>query len=156
MWQIRGHGIAPDQVRIEVLESTLLDDRSVNVVENIRAFSDNGLAIELDDFGTGHTAIASLMQFPVQRIKIDRSLVKDIESDPALFAITDAIVGLARKLCIKVLAEGVETAEELKILQRIGCTCVQGYHLALPMSEEEIFLWLRSRGEITSEIRAQR
>ncbi|WP_197922937.1 putative bifunctional diguanylate cyclase/phosphodiesterase, partial [Thiosulfatihalobacter marinus] len=99
MWQIRGHGIAPDQVRIEVLESTLLDDRSVNVVENIRAFSDNGLAIELDDFGTGHTAIASLMQFPVQRIKIDRSLVKDIESDPALLGSlhkSDVIVRFAR------------------------------------------------------------
>jgi len=150
MWQIQGHGLAPDQVRIEILESTLLDDRSVNVIENIHAFAENGLAIELDDFGTGHTAIASLRQFPVRRIKIDRSLVQNIDSDPELFVITGAIVGLARKLGIKVLAEGVETAKELEALQKIGCTCVQGYHLARPMSEQNLFHWLHLRGDIRS------
>ena len=149
MWQILGHSISPDQIRIEILESTLLDDRAVNVIENIRAFSENGLAIELDDFGTGHTAISSLTKYPVQRIKIDRSLVKDIDSDPALHAITDAIVGLAKKLSIKVLAEGVETAKELMTLQGIGCTCVQGFYLAHPMAEEEVFDWLRSRDKRT-------
>ena len=140
--QLAAYGLPPQLIRIEILESILLDERSSNVVENIRMFADEGFAIELDDFGTGHTAIASLRQFPVERIKIDRSLIHNIHKEPELRVITDAVTGLGRKLGLKVLAEGVETEEERKVVEAIGCTCLQGYLLAAPMPEEDILCWL--------------
>jgi len=140
--QLEQYGLSPHLIRIEILESILLDERSSNVVENIRMFADEGFSIELDDFGTGHTAIASLRQFPVERIKIDRSLIHNIHREPELRVITDAVTGLGRKLGLKVLAEGVETEEERKVVEEIGCTCLQGYLLSPPMPEEDVICWL--------------
>ncbi len=142
-WAVDQHGIRPQQLRIEILESTLLHDRTANVVSNIHRLSSQGFAIELDDFGTGHTAITSLRQFPVERIKIDRSLVAGIDRDPELRLITEAIVGLGRKLGMKVLGEGVETPGELAVMRDIGCTCIQGYLLGMPMPISDIAGWWR-------------
>ena len=144
-WQVDAYGLHPEQVRIEILESTLLDDRSSQIAENIRAFAARGYPIELDDFGTGHAAIASLRQYPVSRIKIDRSLVRGIDRDESSFVITETIVTLARKLGLEVLAEGVETANELAILGDIGCSAVQGYHLGRPMPAGDALAWLQDR-----------
>ncbi|MEM0948818.1 MAG: EAL domain-containing protein, partial [Pseudomonadota bacterium] len=144
-WQVDGKGLSPDQVRIEILESTLLDDRSSQIAENIRAFAERGYPIELDDFGTGHAAIASLRQYPVSRIKVDRSLVQGIDRDESSFVITETIVILARRLGVEVLAEGVETPEELAILSRLGCSAVQGYHLGRPMPAPDAIGWLSER-----------
>lgn len=140
--QLAQFGLPPQLIRIEILESILLDERSSNVVENIKMFAEEGFSIELDDFGTGHTAIASLRQFPVERIKIDRSLIHNIHKEPELRVITDAVTGLGRKLGLKVLAEGVETEEERVVVEEIGCTCLQGYLLAAPMPEGDIVPWL--------------
>ena len=142
---LAAHNMHPTQFRVEILESILLDERSSNVVENIRLFADEGFSVELDDFGTGHTAIASLREFPVERIKIDRSLIHNIHAEPELRVITDAVAGLGRKLGLKVLAEGVETEEERAVLEEIGCTCLQGYLLAPPFPEDEILEWLAAR-----------
>jgi hypothetical protein len=94
-----------------------------HVDENLRRLVDAGFALELDDFGTGHAAIANLRKYPLERIKIDRSLVAGIDLDVDLVMITSAITNLARSLGLKVLAEGVETAGELEVLRQIG-TCV--------------------------------
>ena len=133
------------KIRIEILESVLLDERSANVIENIRRFADEGFSIELDDFGTGHTAIASLVKFPVERIKIDRSLVRNIHKVEHLKVVTDAIASLGLKLGLKVLAEGVETEDERKILEDIGCTCLQGYMIAKPMPQDAVIDWLNAK-----------
>lgn len=145
--QLADYGLPPQLIRIEILESILLDERSSNVVENIRLFADEGFSIELDDFGTGHTAIASLRQFPVDRIKIDRSLIHNIHQEPELRVITDAVTGLGRKLGLKVLAEGVETEEERRVVEEIGCTCLQGYLLAPPMPQDDVVCWLDEYSE---------
>ncbi len=142
--QLAHHNLAPHQIRIEILESILLDERSSNVVENIKLFADEGFSIELDDFGTGHTAIASLREFPVERIKIDRSLIHNIHLEPDLSVITDAVTGLGRKLGLKVLAEGVETEEERAVLEEIGCTCLQGYILTPALPKDEIIEWVEA------------
>ena len=98
-------GIQPSDLRIELLESTLLDERSVTIVKNVQHLISLGFAVELDDFGTSHAAIATLRKFDVSRIKIDRSLVENIDSEPELREITGAIINLAERLNIQALAE---------------------------------------------------
>lgn len=141
------YDLQPDQLVIEILESTLLDDRSSHVIENIHTLSAAGLSIELDDFGTGHAAIASLRQFPVDRIKIDRSLVSGIDRDEELRMITTAIQNLCNSLGLSVICEGVETAAELDVLRECGCTEVQGYVYARPKPVDELIEWLKARDE---------
>jgi diguanylate cyclase (GGDEF)-like protein len=142
--QVAAFGLKPSQIHIEILESTLLDDRSTAVVQTITNLAQSGFLIELDDFGTGHTAIGSLRKFPVDRLKIDRSLVAGIDTDQSTRLITTAIVQLAEKLGIRVLAEGVETEAERAILEDIGCTEVQGYLFARPMGADAVMRWLRT------------
>ncbi|SMY09135.1 putative bifunctional diguanylate cyclase/phosphodiesterase [Flavimaricola marinus] len=144
--QVAAFGLKPSQIHIEILESTLLDDRSTAVVQTITSLSQKGFKIELDDFGTGHTAIASLRKFPVDRLKIDRSLVADIDKDHSTRLITNAILRLAEQLGIRVLAEGVETEGERATLEEIGCSDVQGFLFAKPMGADALLHWLRSRG----------
>ena len=135
----------PRQLVLEILETTLLDDRSAFVDQNLRRLVDAGFALELDDFGTGHAAIANLRRYPLERIKIDRSLVAGIDRDVDLVMITSAITNLARSLGLRVLAEGVETEAELEMLQQIGCTCVQGYLFSRPMPIGLVLKHLRQR-----------
>ena len=137
IWLLEANGVKPQQFRIEILESTLLDERASHLVGTIARFREAGFAIDLDDFGTGHTAIASLRSFDVDRIKIDRGLVAGIHQDAELAILTDAIVALGRRLGLSVLAEGVEREEEVMMLKDIGCTCFQGFYFAHPMSSAE-------------------
>lgn len=136
------HGIHPRNLRIELLESTLLDERSSVIIENVHKMIAEGFAVELDDFGTGHAAIATLRKFAVHRIKIDRSLVQDIHKDRELQVITGAIINLAGQLDVKVLAEGVETPDEQITLHNLGCYCAQGYLHARPMPLSELRAWI--------------
>lgn len=125
------------------MESTLLDERSVTIVKNVQHLISLGFAVELDDFGTGHAAIATLRKFDVSRIKIDRSLVENIDSEPELREITGAIINLAERLNIQVLAEGVETQDEQATLNELGCSVAQGYLHARPMPLMQLRAWIR-------------
>lgn len=127
------HNTAPCQVRLEILESTLLSERTRYVADNIRQLAVLGFRMDLDDFGTGHAAIASLLNFPIARVKIDRSLITEIEHDPRKQAIARAIVEMANSLSIEVLAEGVETLAEVACLRDTGCQSLQGYIVAPPL-----------------------
>jgi EAL domain-containing protein (putative c-di-GMP-specific phosphodiesterase class I) len=136
-------GIQPSNLRIELLESTLLDERSVTIVKNVQHLISLGFAVELDDFGTGHAAIATLRKFDVSRIKIDRSVVENIDSEPELREITGAIINLAERLNIQVLAEGVETQDEQATLNELGCSVAQGYLHARHMPLMQLRAWIR-------------
>lgn len=125
------------------MESTLLDERSVTIVKNVQHLISLGFAVELDDFGTGHAAIATLRKFDVSRIKIDRSLVENIDSEPELREITGAIINLAERLNIQALAEGVETQDEQATLNELGCSVAQGYLHARPMPLMQLRAWIR-------------
>ncbi|SEM95260.1 diguanylate cyclase (GGDEF) domain-containing protein [Loktanella fryxellensis] len=131
------HGVSRHLLRIELLESTLLDERAGHFVDNVKAMVAAGFVVELDDFGTGHAAIAALRKFQVSQIKIDRSFVRDIDTDTELQKLTGAIVGMAHSLDIDVLAEGVETQAERDWLSSAGCTLMQGwfYGKAVPLPE---------------------
>lgn len=142
------YGVKPESLRIELLESTLLDDRSSIIVQNVHDLIKAGFLVELDDFGTGHAAIATLRKFAVSQIKVDRSLVQNIDTDPELQVITAAVINLAKRLGISALAEGVETGPEQLTLQKMGCYVAQGYLHARPMPLHEIRPWLEVRGDI--------
>lgn len=142
IWMLEAKGLRPERLRIEILESTLLEERSSNIIENIKAFSAKGFPIDLDDFGTGHTAIISLRKYPVDRIKIDRSLISGIDTDGSLRIIVDALISLGRGLNLKVLTEGIERQSEHELVRVLGATCVQGFLFAQPMTAEDCVAWL--------------
>ncbi|WP_394151859.1 putative bifunctional diguanylate cyclase/phosphodiesterase [Loktanella salsilacus] len=135
-------GIARHLLRIELLESTLLDERTMHFLTNVNALVKAGYVVELDDFGTGHAAIAALRKFHVSQIKIDRSFVRNIDTDVDLQKLTAAIIGLAHSLDISVLAEGVETIEEQTRLIDMGCRLAQGWYYgkAMPLTQIKDFL----------------
>ncbi|MEY1557791.1 putative bifunctional diguanylate cyclase/phosphodiesterase [Yoonia sp. R2331] len=145
---MRKHGLTHQNLRIELLESTLLDERAGFIVENVHRLIDAGFRVELDDFGTGHAAIATLRKFDVSKIKIDRSLVRNIDGDQELQTITRAILDLAQNLGIDVLAEGVETQAEQDMLLRFNCDSAQGYLHAKPMPLADLRSYLEQRGDI--------
>lgn len=126
-WALDANGLSPNQFRLELLESTLLDERTINAAENVKRFHELGYKIDLDDFGTGHTAIASLHRFPIDRIKIDRSLVSGIGEDPQLAILAKAVSALGNRLGIEVLAEGIESKSDMAAIRKMDVDFVQGF-----------------------------
>ncbi|MFK7874711.1 MAG: EAL domain-containing protein, partial [Paracoccaceae bacterium] len=147
-WLVDGAGLQPEDVTVEVLESVLSSSHSDDLIENVKALSAAGFSIDLDDFGTEHASIANMRSFEVQRIKIDKSFVQDIETRPDQRRLVSAMVQLARSLDVEVLAEGVETGAEIEILSELGCNQVQGYFFARPMEYEQSLTWLSQCGLI--------
>ena len=107
-----------------------------------------GIELALDDFGTGYSSLAYLKRIPFGKLKIDRSFARDLEVDPDDRAIASTILSMGRSLRLKVLAEGVETAEQYEILRGMGCELVQGYHFSRPLPPEQFVAFLEQRGLI--------
>jgi diguanylate cyclase (GGDEF)-like protein/PAS domain S-box-containing protein len=129
-------GLEPRLLELEMTESLLL----TNVEENaaiLRKLGKLGVRIAVDDFGTGYSSLAYLKQLPIDSLKIDRTFVRDIESDPEDAAIIQAIIAMAHGLKVKVIAEGVETRGQLQALRKLGCDEYQGYLVSRPLPEGE-------------------
>lgn len=126
------HGLEPGRLVMEITEGVLLADtpRTKAWLEGVRAL---GLRFSLDDFGTGYSSLAYLKRFPINKLKIDRAFVGDMEGNPADRALVEAILAMARSLGLEVVAEGVETEGQLEMLQRLGCRYAQGYLLSRPI-----------------------
>ena len=124
-------------LELEITETAVMDnvDAAISKLNDIR---DMGVRISVDDFGTGYTSISYLKQFPISVLKIDQSFVKGIPNNPNDLAITSAVIALAHSLGIKVVAEGVETAEQLQYLADHDCDIVQGYYLSRPLPESKV------------------
>ncbi|KAB2925074.1 MAG: EAL domain-containing protein, partial [Dechloromonas sp.] len=135
------HRLSAGLLDLEVTESLSMasPDESISVMRTMR---DSGLTLSIDDFGTGYSSLAYLKLLPINTLKIDRSFVKDIETDPNDADICDVTVLLAHKLGLQVVAEGVETEAQLKFLLSIGCEKVQGYLISkpLPAGQAEAFI----------------
>lgn len=131
-------GLAPSLLELEITEGVLIDDfaRAVSILQQLKAL---GVDIALDDFGTGYSSLSYLHSFSFDKIKIDRAFVMDLECNRHSMAIVRAVIGLGRSLSIPILAEGVETEEQLSLLGREGCDAVQGYLTGRPQSADALF-----------------
>jgi diguanylate cyclase (GGDEF)-like protein/PAS domain S-box-containing protein len=139
---LQATGLAPDRLEIEITESVLLVDTDT-VAGTLDALSGMGIGLAVDDFGTGYSSLTYLRRFPVQKVKIDRSFVRNVSQDPDDAVIARAIVSLGHSLDLHVVAEGVENAEQLAFLRQAGCDQVQGYFLGRPMKAPACEAYLR-------------
>lgn len=141
-WELDRHDLAPNRLCVEILESVVAGRDDDVIARNIRAISDMGCRIDLDDFGTGHASISSIRRFAVDRIKIDRSFVTRVDQDQNQREMISAILTMAEQLHLDTLAEGVETVAEHAILAQLGCGHVQGFGLARPMPADDVAAWI--------------
>ncbi len=137
-------GIAPQDLEVEITESVLMQetDTSQRIIERLRAL---GVGIAIDDFGTGYSSLAYLKRLKPNQLKIDRSFVSDTATDSDSRAIVKGVVGLATALGLNVVAEGVETQEQLQFLRESGCHTLQGYFLGRPVTVEQLEAWMARR-----------
>jgi EAL domain-containing protein (putative c-di-GMP-specific phosphodiesterase class I) len=132
------HAINPSHYEFEITETVLLGDDTATR-DNIAVLKQEGFAIALDDFGTGYSSLSSLQRFAVDRIKIDRSFVRNLdEDDPDAVRLIEAIINLARALDLEVIAEGVETEGQRERLLECGCDQYQGYLFSRPVSADAL------------------
>jgi len=129
---LRATGLSPRSLRLEVTESLLMD-KHPNVAQTMTELRAMGVRIDLDDFGTGYSSLSYLHQFPIDTLKIDRSFIHRIGASDDALEIVNTILALARSLDMEVVAEGVETEQQLEQLRKMHCAYAQGYHLSRPV-----------------------
>ncbi|AWI75737.1 GGDEF domain-containing protein [Parazoarcus communis] len=147
---LRQHGLPASALAVEITEGLLLDTRPV-VIEALMAFRDAGVQVSIDDFGTGYSAMSYLKKFDIDYLKIDRSFVRDLTTDASDLAIAEAMIVMAHKLGMKVVAEGVETAAQRDLLRSAGCDYAQGYLFSRPLDEEAFARLLETSSLIATE-----
>ncbi len=126
------HGIPAGQLEVEVTESGLMKNEE-QAIETLQNLKDLGISMALDDFGTGYSSLSYLRNLPIDTLKVDYRFMRDLEHDPESVQVLESIVDLAGKLKLLVVAEGVETAEQLRIVRRLGVDAVQGYYFSKPL-----------------------
>jgi diguanylate cyclase (GGDEF)-like protein len=148
------HGVDPRALCLEITESSIMDDpqRALNTLHRLH---DQGLRLAIDDFGTGYSSLAYLKRLPVDELKIDRSFVMNMERDVDDAKIVRSTIDLAHNLGLKVVAEGLETAPQWKLLDLLSCDQAQGYWVARPMPKEQFPAWVRQwqKPPVMDEIR---
>jgi predicted signal transduction protein with EAL and GGDEF domain len=138
---LRESGLRPEALAVEITESALIDDPE-NAAATLGRIKDMGLTISLDDFGTGYSSLSYLKRFPINCLKIDRAFVRDIATDPDDAAIVTAIITMAQSLKLEVVAEGVETQQQVDFLRARGCLAAQGYFFSKPLPADLAQEWL--------------
>ena len=130
-------GLPPQHLELEITESILM--RNVEeTITTLHGFRELGVGLSVDDFGTGYSSLSYLKRFPIDSLKIDRSFVKDIPQDSGDMAITAAIIAMGHQLNLEIVAEGVESTEQLEFLRLQGCETAQGYLISKPVSADEV------------------
>ena len=139
-------GIEPSGLELEITESMLMKDTE-NAVRTLRELADMGVSLAMDDFGTGYSSLSYLKRFPLHTIKIDRSFINNIATDPDDYEIIRTIITMGHSLRRRVVAEGVETRQQLSILRELGCDEIQGYVLSPAIPADELVKLVR-RGKL--------
>jgi len=137
-------GIDPRTLELEITESLAMHDVE-QTLRILREVKELGVRVAIDDFGVGHSSLSSLKTLPVDSVKIDRSFIRDLTTDPNGAEITSSIIGMAHRLGLNTVAEGVETAEQQTILESYGCDDIQGYFVQRPMPAHEFPAWSQQR-----------
>ena len=132
---LQDSGLEPELLELEVTESIMIQDLQTTIT-TLNQLHVIGIQISIDDFGTGYSSLSYLKRLPISKIKIDQSFVRDICADPDDAAIADAVISLGHSLKMQVIAEGVETAEQLDYLRAHGCDEMQGYYFSHPLPAE--------------------
>jgi predicted signal transduction protein with EAL and GGDEF domain/DNA-binding response OmpR family regulator len=132
---------SPSCLQLEITETGLMKDLQ-NVMPSLKRLNQLGLEISIDDFGTGYSSLAYLTTLPISELKIDRSFIRDLGVRPESAAVVTAIIALARSLGLRVIAEGVETMLQMEVLNRLGCSIMQGFLFSRPLPAAEIEAWL--------------
>jgi diguanylate cyclase (GGDEF)-like protein len=140
-------GLPPHSLELEITESSAMQN-SENTIYTLREFKALGVRIAMDDFGTGYSSLNYLKRFPIDTLKLDKSFVNDITTDPSDAAIATAVISLAHSLNLDVVAEGVETEAQLAILTREKCDRIQGYYFSKPRSIQELEAYVAEHGAI--------
>lgn len=136
-------GLPPDLLELEITESIMMQhvDITMTVINRLKGL---GVRFSVDDFGTGYSSLSYLKKFPIDTLKIDKSFIADIIDDPNDNAIVSAITVMAKRLKLEVIAEGVETIEQLDFLRNLRCDTIQGYYFSKPIPGDEAFLLLNN------------
>ena len=135
-------GLPPEKLALEIVESVILDDEKTGIASTLRTIRAAGIHLELDDFGTGYASLTHVDPRQFDRLKIDRRFVQNIHGNDQNAHIVRAVIDLADRLGIGIIAEGAETDAELEELASLGCDEVQGFGVAFPMPEEAMTVWL--------------
>ena len=137
-------GLEPRFLDLEITEGMIMKhaEKAVATLARLHAL---GVQLSVDDFGTGYSSLAYLKRFPVQRLKIDQSFVRDLATDPDDDAIVTAVIAMARSLKLAVIAEGVETREQLAFLASLNCDEYQGYYFSRPVPAEDFARLLQAK-----------
>jgi EAL domain-containing protein (putative c-di-GMP-specific phosphodiesterase class I) len=147
---LRETGLDPRFLELELTEGVLMK-RAESAVSVLRTLRASGIRIAVDDFGTGYSSLSYLRKFPIDALKIDQSFVRQITTTPDDTAIVTAVISMGRSLKLRVIAEGVETQEELAFLQALHCDEAQGYYFSRPVPPQE-FVKLLEAGLISKKI----
>ena len=140
---LEAHGVAPDQIELEITESVIMAD-PVHALEILTRIRRMGVALSIDDFGTGYSFLGYLKKLPVDSVKIDKSFVIHMTKDNNDAQIVRSTIDLAHNLGLKVIAEGVESREIWDRLLALGCDEAQGYYMSRPLPKPAITEWLRA------------
>ena len=135
-------GLKPEYLELEITESVAMQHAEASV-QTFVTLREMGVRLSIDDFGTGYSSLSYLKRFPINKLKLDQSFVRDIISDPDDAAISETIIALAHSLKLEVIAEGVETESQLNFLQRRDCDAIQGYYFSRPIPAAEVERMLR-------------
>ncbi len=150
---MRGYEVSPTSLELEITETTLMEnpDRTIKLLDQLYGL---GLHLAIDDFGTGYSSLSALQQFPISTLKIDRSFVQNIVTNPDDATLVDTIIQMGRNLNMDVVAEGVEDEAQLNFLQKLGCNFAQGLLFGDPMSADNYLELLLAQAEGTDSYRA--
>ena len=143
-------GMEPSDLHLEITESTVMRDPAA-AKRTLKGLRDIGVKIDLDDFGTGHSSLASLHQYPIDVLKMDRAFIANLERGQKFYALIQAIIELAGNFEMQIVAEGIETAEQLITLQSMNCTFGQGYLFSKPLPPEQVGAYLERSAEWSRE-----
>jgi EAL domain-containing protein (putative c-di-GMP-specific phosphodiesterase class I) len=140
---LREIDVPPESLELEITESVIVHGAETTV-STMRQLKEMGLKLSIDDFGTGYSSLSYLKQFPIDRVKLDQSFVRGLPSDPDDLAISIAVLGMAQTLRLRVMAEGVETQEQLDFLRQVGCDEAQGRLLSGPLRSDDLVRFAQS------------